>query len=125
MIAFSQKATCVNGDTLICFSTNQSKFLLEQVYKVEELDTLLKIQLTESEILKTQLAILSQNIAITQQQLANEQQIVAQNNALLASSDKEIKILNRRLRFEKLKSYIIGSVGVVTSSLFLYLYVTK
>ena len=123
--AFSQKATCVNGDTLICFSTDQSKFLLQQVYRVEELDTLLKLEQAENLVLKNQIALLNQNVEIYQQRMVNEQQINNQNSALLATSEKEIKILNRRLRFQKVKTYIIGGIGVVTSSIFLYLYVTK
>jgi hypothetical protein len=123
--AFSQKATFVNGDTLICFSQNQSKFILEQIYRMEELDTLLKIQIAETQILNSQVEILKENLTLSNEKIQNTEQIISNNQALLNQAEKEIKILNRRLRFQKVRTYIFTGVAVATSSIFLYLYVTK
>jgi len=44
LMTYSQKLVLDDrGDTLVCFSVPKSKFLLKQVYKVAECDTLLKI----------------------------------------------------------------------------------
>jgi negative regulator of replication initiation len=123
--AFSQKATFVNGDTLICFTQNQSKFILEQIYRMEELDTLLKIQIAETQILNSQVEILKENLTLSNEKIQNTEQIISNNQALLNQAEKEIKILNRRLRFQKVRTYIFTGVAVATSSIFLYLYVTK
>jgi hypothetical protein len=125
LTAYSQKATYVNGDTLICFSSAQSKYILEKIYRMEELDTLLKIQQVETQVLNSQVDILQQNIDLSNAKLENSEQIIAQKEALLSNAEKEIKILNRRLRFQKVKTYVITGVTIATSSIFLYLYVTK
>jgi hypothetical protein len=92
---------------------------------MEELDTLLKIEESETNILHSQVDILQQNIQLSNEKIQNSEQIIAQKEALLAEAEKEIKILNRRLRFQKVKTYVITGVTIATSSIFLYLYVTK
>jgi hypothetical protein len=92
---------------------------------MEELDTLLKIQIAETQILNSQVEILKENLTLSNEKIQNTEQIISNNQALLNQAEKEIKILNRRLRFQKVRTYIFTGVAVATSSIFLYLYVTK
>ncbi len=125
MTAYSQKITLVNEDTLICFTSNQSKFLLKEVYRAEMLDTLLQLELQTSEQKTSQINLLENSIELLRLKERNLNEIILNQDAIKNSYESDIKRLRRQLYFQKVQKTIFGGVGLLTSGLFLYLYVTK
>jgi hypothetical protein len=125
LTAYSQKITLVNEDTLICFTSNQSKFLLKEVYRAEMLDTLLQLELQTSEQKTSQINLLENSIELLRLKERNLNEIILNQDAIKNSYESDIKRLRRQLYFQKVQKTIFGGVGLLTSGLFLYLYVTK
>ena len=125
LTAYSQKITLVNEDTLICFTSNQSKFLLKEVYRAEMLDTLLQLELKTSEQKTSQINLLENSIELLRLKERNLNEIILNQDAIKNSYESDIKRLRRQLYVQKLQKTIFGGVGLLTSGLFLYLYVTK
>ena len=125
LTAYSQKITLVNEDTLICFTSNQSKFLLKEVYRAEMLDTLLQLELKTSEQKTSQINLLENSIELLRLKERNLNEIILNQDAIKNSYESDIKRLRRQLYFQKVQKTIFGGVGLLTSGLFLYLYVTK
>ena len=125
LTAFSQKITLVDNDTLICFSTNQSKFLLKQVYRAEMLDTLLKLELGINNLKSSQIQTLQNSVELLRLKEKNLNEIILNYDGLNKSYENEIKRLKKSLICEKIKKTIFSSLGALTSGVFLYLYLTK
>jgi hypothetical protein len=125
LTAYSQKITLVNEDTLICFTSNQSKFLLKEVYRAEMLDTLLQLELKTSEQKTSQIQLLENSIDLLRLKERNLNEIILNQDAIKTTYESDIKRLRRQLYFQKVQKTIFGGVGLLTSGLFLYLYVTK
>lgn len=125
LTAFSQKITLVNEDTLICFSSNQSKFLLKEVYRAEMLDTLLKLELRTNEEKSIQIKLLENNVQLLRNKEKNLNEIILNQDAIKTTYESDLKRLRRQLYVQKLQKNIFGGVGLLTSGLFLYLYITK
>ena len=125
LTAYSQKITLVNEDTLICFTSNQSKFLLKEVYRAEMLDTLLQLELKTSEQKTSQINLLENSIELLRLKERNLNEIILNQDAIKNSYESDIKRLRRQLYFQKVQKTIFGGVGLLTSGLFLYLYITK
>lgn len=125
LTAFSQKITLVNEDTLICFSSNQSKFLLKEVYRAEMLDTLLKLELRTNEEKSIQIKLLENNVELLRNKEKNLNEIILNQDAIKTTYESDLKRLRRQLYVQKLQKNIFGGVGLLTSGLFLYLYITK
>jgi hypothetical protein len=115
----------VNEDTLICFTSNQSKFLLKEVYRAEMLDTLLQLELKTSEQKTSQIQLLENSIDLLRLKERNLNEIILNQDAIKTTYESDIKRLRRQLYFQKVQKTIFGGVGLLTSGLFLYLYVTK
>jgi hypothetical protein len=116
---FSQKTVLdKNGDTTICFSVAQSKFLLKKVYALDECDTLRKIcekQLTYCDSISVANKTLSEEI---KNLLSTEQEIFD----LYENQLKEQRKATRKQAFYKWCA-ILG--GGVVSSYFAINYVRK
>jgi hypothetical protein len=123
--AYSQKTVLIDGDTTICFSIPQSKFLLKQVYLVAEKDTLLKITETELRVSKEKSTIYEQQIQAYQQVVNNQKQITENYIAIQHQKEEEIKILKKDLAKQKVKTWgcILG--GIVSTAFVSYLYISK
>jgi len=123
--AFSQKITLVNEDTLICFSSNQAKFLLKEVYRVQMLDTLLKVELQTNDTKTNQINTLQNTIEILRKKELNLNEIISNQDAIKNNFQSDLRKVSRQLYIQKIQKNIIGGLGVLTSGIFLYLYVTK
>lgn len=123
--AYSQKtALSSNGDTTICFSISQAKFLLKKYYEVEKyatLDSICQLQLLYSDSINNTLTstIVSQSVII---------QNLDDINSL---KDIQIQSLTNRLGDEKIATkkqkigkYIAIGVSVVASGFFGYYIIT-
>lgn len=125
LTAFSQKTILINQDTSICFSVKQSKFLLKNVFQNESLDTLLNLerQTTTQQLVKIEL--LQNNILLEEQKNKNLGLIIENKDVQNAFLNETIKDLKKEIKVQKIKKIAVGILGFVTSSLFLYLYLTK
>jgi hypothetical protein len=123
--AYSQKtALSSNGDTTICFSVSQAKFLLKKYYEVEKyakLDSVCQLQLLYNDSLNNTLTgtIIAQSIIIRN---------LGDINSL---KDIEVRSLTNRLGDEKVATkkqkigkYIAIGVSVLASGFFGYYIIT-
>ncbi len=123
---FSQKVQLSdNGDTLVCFSINQSKYLLKKYYELQELKSLYSIcnqQLTASDSIKKYFY-----------EISNSKDIILKNQKTeIGLREEQIEHLKVELQLEKKetdrqkrhKNFAIAG-GVLSSCLFGYLWITK
>ena len=124
-ILFSQKSVLIDGDTTICFSIPQSKFLLKQVYLVSEKDTLLKLTEIELKVTKEKTLIYQQQIKAFEDIMYSQKEINQNVFAINKQKDAEIKILNKELAKQKVKTWASIVGGVVSTAFVSYLYIKK
>jgi hypothetical protein len=123
--AYSQKTVLSsNGDTTICFSVTQAKFLLKKYYEVEKyakLDSVCQLQLLYNDSLNNTLTgtIVAQSVVIRN---------LGDINSL---KDIQIQSLTNRLGDEKIATkkqkigkYIAIGVGILASGFFGYYIIT-
>lgn len=122
---FSQKPVSIEGDTLICFSIPQSKYLLKQVYLLNESDTLLKLTEAQLSICKSKNFIYTQQIEAFQKIIENEKEINKNVLAINTQKDEDIKNLKTQLANQKLKTWASIFSGFVTTAFVSYLYIKK
>jgi len=123
--AYSQKAVLTDGDTSICFSVDQARFILKQINHLDYLDTLCELQKEEIELWKTNSFDLEKIIIERQYQIKLKDDAIQLKQLSL---DRQLEINNtqkkliRKERFQKNVAIICGSVatGVMT-----YLFITK
>ena len=89
------------------------------------LDTLLQLELKTSEQKTSQINLLENSIDLLRLKERNLNEIILNQDAIKNSYESDIKRLRRHLYFQKVQKTIFGGVGLLTSGLFLYLYVTK
>jgi hypothetical protein len=115
----------INGDTTICFSIPQSKFLLKQIYLVSQKDTLLQITELELKIVKDKVLIFQEQIKIFQNVIENEKQINQNLLVIIKQKDDEIKILTKEISKQKVKTSIAIIGGLFTTSFISYFCLKK
>lgn len=125
MTVCSQKTVLIDGDTSICFSVTQAKFLLKQVYSVAEKDTLLKITENQLKICVEEKIIYEQQLQQFQQYIYNQKQITSNIIAVSTQKDEQIKAVNKSLKTQKLKTWFSIVGGVVSTAFVSYLYIIK
>jgi len=116
---YSQKTILSNTkDTLICFTINQSKFLLKEHYKLEKCDTLfsiceLKNSLKDS-VIKGKNLIIQNHIGINKDLM----QIITLKDEQFNNIKTENLSLSKQLKWQKIYKFcaIIGG-GLVASYL--------
>lgn len=126
LAVFSQQVVLNSkGDTTICFSVPQSKFLLKEHYKVMMLDSLNSI--CEKQRLIAYEIIKNDNIIFDK-----EQQIVANRNQVIILKDYEISKLNnvitdqkKAIRRQKLYKWLSIVGGGAVSGFIGYKYLIK
>lgn len=107
---YSQKVVLIPpGDTVICYSTKQNNWLISEVYKLSELDTLYKIDELQlsiyKKVIKTDSTILN-----TYQQ---KDMLYNQNETILKKENSILQSKIKKLKIQKVLSFIL--VGVTTS----------
>ena len=113
------------GDTTICFSIEKGKYLLKQVYRVKECDTLYSICETQK--------VLSDSMILEQKSnIEYYKKIVANKNVLLSSKDAEIDMLEakvkteqKNVRKEKVYKWLTVGVSACVTGLMAYLLMVK
>jgi hypothetical protein len=113
------------GDTTICISISQSKFLLKKYYEAEKfsnLDSICEHQLALSDSLYN-----SQKIVI-----ANQSLIIRNDGEIINLKDEEIKTAKesldkqkKRTRVQKFEKQISIALGTIATLFMTYLWVTK
>lgn len=125
LTVFSQKTELIDGDTVICFTIPQSKFLLKQVYLVTEKDTLCKILTNELFICKQQNEKYKENLNLYNQISIKEIQTTNNNSAILSQKSIEIVLLKAQVKSQKIKTIFASATGFVTTIFFSYLWIIK
>lgn len=125
LTVFSQKTELIDGDTVICFTIPQSKFLLKQVYLVTEKDTLCKILTNELFICKQQNEKYKENLNLYNQISVKEIQTTNNNSAILSQKSIEIVLLKAQVKSQKIKTIFASATGFVTTIFFSYLWIIK
>lgn len=112
------------GDTLVCFSVSQSKFLLKQCYRTEELDTLLSLCEKQNAELDS---INKRNSVI----MLNYKEIADNNTKIIGIKDYQIEKLNESLsqtnkdvRKQKVYKWIAIGVGTIIAGYSSYYIIT-
>jgi hypothetical protein len=125
LTAYSQKPVLIDGDTTICFSVPQAKFLLKQVYLVAEKDTLLKLTETQLKVSNEKSTIYQQQIQAYQEVINKQSEITQNSIAISTQKDEEIKILKKEIAKQKVKTWACILGGVVSTAFVSYLYLSK
>lgn len=123
--AFSQKSVLIDADTNICFSFSQAKYLLKQLYLVNEQDTLLKISKSMLELCNEKSIIYEKQIMAYEEIVKNQEKIYENSLALNNQINDEIKSLKKEISKHKFRgwTYIFG--GFVSTAFVSYLYISK
>lgn len=123
---YSQQTTLNSkGDTTICFSVKQSKYLLKKVYEAQYLDSVVKVFQMQRLYLDS---IILKHKAIE----SNYKEIIVNNSEVVIIKDYQIKGLNDVIKSQKkeisrqktYKWFAIIAGGVV-SGFIGYKYITK
>lgn len=122
---YSQKPVLIDGDTNICFSIAQSKYLLKQVYLVSERDTILRLTETELKICTEKNIIFQEQNKAYQKIIDSEKQINQNVLAINKEKDEQIKILNKEIAKQKVKTWFSILGGFVSTAFVSYLYIKK
>lgn len=122
---YSQRITLNNGDTTICFSIDQGRWLLKQVYTAEYL-------FTQDSINTNLLTAKDSLISSKYIEIQNYKNLVVSKDSLnsvcnlkLDVLSQQNKILGIRVKKEKRAKIIALLTGVVSTTFFATLYVTK
>jgi hypothetical protein len=89
------------------------------------LDTLLKVELQTNDTKTKQINTLQNTIEILRKKELNLNEIISNQDAIKNNFQSDLKKVSRQLYIQKIQKNIIGGLGVLTSGIFLYLYVTK
>jgi hypothetical protein len=116
---FSQKAIENNGDTLICFTPEECKFILKELNRKEYLDSVNTYNLqiigeyksVVSE-LKTMLVTKDEQVGLKQSEIDILNNVVDEKNNIINSQTKEIK----RQKRQKIIAICLGSVSTFAAT---------
>jgi hypothetical protein len=113
------------GDTTICFTIGQGKYLLGEHYKLQECQALLNV--CESQLILTDSVTKNQQLNI-----GGYKNVISNQSILLSSQATEIKTLEgnveqeqKNVRTQKVYKWITAGCGVAVTILMGYLYLTK
>lgn len=125
-VGYSQKTVLSNtGDTLVCFTQPQTKFLLKEHYQKELSDSLLSICESQTDLYKV--VVQSKDKIIDNQQMIieNDKQIIENQEAQKEELNANNKLLKKQLRKSRFKTFLVGAVGLVSTTIVTILYVQK
>lgn len=122
---FSQTLVLNKKDTTICFNLNQGRYLLKQVYRVKECDTLYAIceaqKLKKDSIIKEQQA----NVNDLKKVILNQNTLIGINVNLISSLEQKIFDAQSDTRKQKVYKWLAIAGGSVLSGFMAYKYITK
>jgi 4-diphosphocytidyl-2C-methyl-D-erythritol kinase len=126
LTAFSQQ-THLNskGDTVVCLSVDQAKFLLKKVHEVEELKEL-------DSLSNQQLALCDSVFDANEQVIAEQGEIIRNQKEIVELKDYQINKLNEQLEIErkavkrqKFYKWVAIVVGSGATAFMTFKYATK
>jgi hypothetical protein len=122
---FSQTLVLNKKDTTICFNLNQGRYLLKQVYRVKECDTLYAIceaqKLKKDSIIKEQQA----NVNDLKKVILNQNTLIGINVNLISSLEQKISDSQKDTRKQKLYKWLAIAGGSILSGFITYKYIKK
>ena len=124
--AFSQKVVLNNGDTTVCFTIKQSKFLLKQVYQLEECDTLRKICEIQRAIGDSINLGNRSIIADYKTMMQNDSSIIGLKQYQIDKLTESLKASQKEIRKQKVYKWVaVGTTGLVSAYLGYYVLTHK
>ena len=122
-ITYSQGITLdKRGDTLICFTTPQSKFLLKTYYELQECKNLDSIAIKQNQTLKNLIAIKDKQISEQKELTAKTEHQVAINKDAVDSMISVVNDQNKSIKKLQVKNYILSVVGATGTLVMTILY---
>ena len=122
---FSQTLVLNKKDTTICFSLNQGRYLLKQVYRVQECDTLYSICNAQNSIKDNIINEQQANVGALKKVILNQNTLIAINKDLINSMEQKISDAKKDTKKQKVYKWLAITGGVVLSGYLGYKYVTK
>ena len=123
---FSQVAELnKNGDTVICFSKAQAKFLAKEHYRADtyyQSDSICKKQIKEKDLVINMYKKIEDK---QQQMLLNQTNIIKLKNDEVAELEGKIKTKDKEIKMQKFYKWVSIGVGGALSGYFGFKYVTK
>lgn len=109
------------NDTTICFTINQSRFLLKEHYRAELNDSLLAICSEQSSILNSIVENDKLVISTLMEKEENSNLIRANLASVITDKDNEIALLNKEVKRQKRHKYAAIGGGIALNLAMLYL----
>jgi hypothetical protein len=112
---FSQKLILSEGDTLIGFSLRKSRYLLNQTYRVKELDTLLKV--AQAQLANEKRIILNDSLNMVDcgKQRRNDQELLYMQKVEIGGLKKEVKAEHRKCRWQVVQKWTAVGVAIAVT----------
>lgn len=98
---------------------------MKEVYRADLLDSLLAIETRINKEKSSQISVYENQVSLFREKEINFNQIIQNQDAIKSTYESDIKRLKRLVYLQKLQKKIYGGLGVLTTGIFLYLYVTK
>lgn len=109
------------NDTTICFTVNQSKFLLKEHYRAELNDSLLEICSEQSSILNSIISNDKLVISALMEKEENLNLIRTNLTSVITDKDNEIALLQKEVKRQKRHKYAAIGGGIALNLAILYL----
>jgi hypothetical protein len=125
-IVFSQAITLNSkGDTLLCFSIPQSKFLLKTYYGLQECKANDTITANENKALKTIISTKDKEIAEQKELTAKTEQEVSINKEAISRMIQVVNDQNNSIVKLQRKNYLLSVLGATGTLVMGVLYLTQ
>ena len=123
--AFSQRAVLNNGDTNICFTVTQSKFLLKEHYRaieMQKLDSICELKSSfKDSIIRADAKIISDFSMIVK----NKDEAIGLKQYEVDKLNTQLKVEQKRVRIQKVYKWDAIVIGTATTSFMTYQYLKK
>ena len=114
-----------NGDTTICFTINQSKFLLKKCYEVDkyaQLDSICEKQLSFNDSVHNSSEIVFQKQSLI---IKNQEEEMGLRKYEIDKLNEQIKVEQKNTRKQKAYKWIAIGAGSISTVFITYKWITK
>lgn len=124
-VSFSQSLIKNNNDTLVCFTQDEAKSLLKEIYQKQYLDSLNQINTKLIKEYKYSLATLDSICVYRQQQINIKVTTLKLKELRIQTLENDLKASDRQFKRQKRQKIVAILVGSLTTLGVGYLWLTK